>query len=206
MAFSVEVAAPRLLEGDAARQVGLLEAVRVVALIEAVDDGAAPRLDERVGEGAEAEEGGDGVAPVDVVDVARAVRVRAGRAAEGLDLNVGEEAVGLAPREPVLDAQSLVDVRQRAARNQRALAVRHQVNRAPGRYLFVDGVGQSVHGRVVPDVERVADALDDIDEAALRGVVDADDARAGAVGDLSEAAELPVLRRVDAVDVDDGFD
>src|ERR671916_3238890 len=138
MAFSVEVAAPRLLEGDAARQVGLLEAVRVVALIEAVDDGAAPRLDERVGEGAEAEEGGDGVAPVDVVDVARAVRVGAGRAAERLDLDAREQALGLAPRETVLDAEALVNVGQRAARDQRALAVRHQVNRAPRRDLFVD--------------------------------------------------------------------
>ena len=58
----------------------------------------------------EAEECGDGVAPVDVVDVARPVRVGAGGAAERLDLDAREQPLGIAPREPVLDAEALVDV------------------------------------------------------------------------------------------------
>src|SRR4051812_8316721 len=91
---SVEIAAPRPLEGDAPLQVGVVEPVNVVRLGEAVYDRAPAGMYERVRDGAEPEEAGHGVEAVDVVNVLRAVRVVTGGPAERLDAHARHNSLG----------------------------------------------------------------------------------------------------------------
>ncbi|ABF92109.1 hypothetical protein MXAN_2038 [Myxococcus xanthus DK 1622] len=206
----VEVAFAGLVERHAVLEVDVLEAVAVervqVELVELVDLGALATVRDGVPlvrDGAQAEHAGDRVATVHVVHVVRAVRVRGGGAAERLHVDLPHQRLGVLLGHPIFDAQPVVHVVQRAAGDEATLAVRHQVHVTAGLDFGVERVRQGVHGGVGTLVQLVLHGLGQVRAHALGGVVDADDARARRVGDGLQALRLGLLRRQDAVDVED---